>query len=462
MNPALPARARLQFVGDESPPSAGARPSRARPAGRALILDDTLVSGQHARIVARVRAATSSRISAARTAPASTTCASTERAAAARRRAGLHRQPRRACSGWPRRSSSRRSRPSWSTPLGPVATASPALARGLRSAAPPGRLRQRAPHRGRDRRRQGGLRARRARGERAQGTLRRHQLRRHPARAGRERAVRLPSRARTRPRTRPRPGLIEEAEGGTLFLDEIGEMTGEAQIKLLRFLQDRELTPLGSTRPRRMDVRIIAATNRTAAGPRRQGGRRAARRHRRPPGRRADPPAAAARPHRGPGRAGRALPARAAPGVKFEQPAFRALCLHAWPLNVRELEKIVTTAAVLDRGRQADRAARPARADRARPRSARRRRRRRAPAPARRPAARRRPSPTADSSRSCCAATTATSPTSRASWASTAPPSGAGSRSSGSARRSTVKTDARSARSRKGPAGPSRGPSPAP
>jgi transcriptional regulator of acetoin/glycerol metabolism len=41
---------------------------------------------------------------------------------------------------------------------------------------------------------------------------------------------------------------------------------------------------------------------------------------------------------------------RATPGVTFEQPAFRALCLHTWPLNVRELEKIVSTAAVLSAG----------------------------------------------------------------------------------------------------------------
>lgn len=57
------------------------------------------------------------------------------------------------------------------------------------------------------------------------------------------------------------PGLIEEASGGTLFLDEIDCLPLLAQVKLLRFLQDKEYRPLGSTRMRRADVRIIAASN---------------------------------------------------------------------------------------------------------------------------------------------------------------------------------------------------------
>ena len=159
-------------------------------------------------------------------------------------------------------------------------------------------------------------------------------------------------------------GLIEEAEGGTLFLDEIGEMTPEAQIKILRFLQDRELTPLGSTRPRRMDVRIIAATNRTVVGPGKSGGLRddivarlgAAPIHLPPLRNR----------HRGPGRADRTLPRRRARAG----PALRAAGV---PRAVAARLAAERARAGEDRhdgggadGRQADRAARSPGADRAR------------------------------------------------------------------------------------------------
>ena len=150
----------------------------------------------------------------------------------------------------------------------------------------------------------------------------------------------------------PKAGIIEDAEGGTLFLDEIGDMAPELQTKLLRFTQDRLLIPVGGTRSRRIDARILAATSRTAP-PTQSGGS----------GLRADLAARLG------AEAIRIPPLRdriedlgslvafvlGRGDRRLELAAFQALCLYTWPGNVRELAKVVASAEALSRGARADR-----------------------------------------------------------------------------------------------------------
>jgi two-component system, NtrC family, response regulator AtoC len=63
-----------------------------------------------------------------------------------------------------------------------------------------------------------------------------------------------------------RPGKFEQAHGGTLFLDEVGDLPTDAQAKLLRVIEDHEVTRVGGRRPIRVDVRVIAATNKDLEG----------------------------------------------------------------------------------------------------------------------------------------------------------------------------------------------------
>jgi len=145
-------------------------------------------------------------------------------------------------------------------------------------------------------------------------------------------------------------GKLEIADGGTVFLDEVGELAAELQAKLLRVLQQREFERVGGTKTLRLDVRLIAATNRDLGGEVRRGAFREDLYHRlnvvavrTPPlrDRREDVPLLARHfVARVAARCGRRVE-----GVSAE--AERCLTAYGWPGNVRELENAIERAVVL-------------------------------------------------------------------------------------------------------------------
>lgn len=147
-----------------------------------------------------------------------------------------------------------------------------------------------------------------------------------------------------------RPGLIAEADGGTLFLDEIDCLPLLSQVKLLRFLQEREYRPLGSSKPRQADLRVVTATNVDVEKALRDGKLRQDLYYRLnmipiilPPlrERREDITLLAAN----------FMMKYAAEFKKsttcFAPDALRKLLLHDWPGNVRELEHVIGRAVAL-------------------------------------------------------------------------------------------------------------------
>jgi Nif-specific regulatory protein len=149
---------------------------------------------------------------------------------------------------------------------------------------------------------------------------------------------------------RAKEGLMALADGGTLFLDEVGETSVALQAKLLRALQEREVRPVGGTRARRVDVRVIAATNRDLSGEIAHGRFRADLYWRLavfpicvPPlrDRREDVLELARHflTHHG-AREGR-------PGCRLSREADERLLAHHWPGNVRELENEILRALAL-------------------------------------------------------------------------------------------------------------------
>ncbi|MGH7572622.1 MAG: sigma-54-dependent transcriptional regulator [Gemmatimonadota bacterium] len=156
---------------------------------------------------------------------------------------------------------------------------------------------------------------------------------------------------------RDRDGLFVAAHGGTLFLDEVGDLASAAQAKLLRALESSEVTPVGASRPVRVDVRLVAATHRSLAGMVQEGTFREDLLYRLqvvtltlPPlrERRGDVPALAMR------FLGELAERHGRRVTGLTEAARRALIAWDWPGNVRELRNVLERAVVLAEGPSID------------------------------------------------------------------------------------------------------------
>src|SRR4051812_37807847 len=150
-----------------------------------------------------------------------------------------------------------------------------------------------------------------------------------------------------------KPGQVELASRGVLFLDEVGELSVTSQVKLLRFLQEREYQRLGGTKVQKADVRIVAATNRDLTLAVENGTFREDLYYRLQIFDITLPPL---RARRGDiqGLADLFLfeiaGTLARPAPRITDDALQALIAYDWPGNVRELQNVLTRAAVLSDG----------------------------------------------------------------------------------------------------------------
>lgn len=144
---------------------------------------------------------------------------------------------------------------------------------------------------------------------------------------------------------RDRAGVFETAQGGTVFLDEIGDLPATAQGMLLRALQEGEVRRVGETLPRRVDVRVVAATHRNLEEMVEEGSFRQDLFYRLRGATVSLPPL------RDRGRDVLLLAdhflARMSPSPRLSSAARQRLLAHPWPGNVRELENVLGTAAAL-------------------------------------------------------------------------------------------------------------------